>query len=75
VTTSVNALTPTPIAVEEKVLEDLRSAPTAGGLPWDLAFIARPREGGPGKAADLTATGDWDLIADSITGLAGKLEG
>jgi 2-haloacid dehalogenase len=51
---------------------DLAGARAAG---LATAFIARPQERGPGKAADHTATGDWDLIATSITGLAGKLGG
>jgi 2-haloacid dehalogenase len=34
------------------------------------AFIARPIEYGPHQASDLTASGDWDLTATSITDLA-----
>jgi 2-haloacid dehalogenase len=49
---------------------DLAGARSAG---LATAFIARPEEGGPGKAADLAATSDWDLIATSITDLARQL--
>ena len=49
---------------------DLAGARAAG---LATAFIARPDEGGPGKAADLTATADWDLVATSITDLAARL--
>ena len=44
---------------------------TAEGRAW--AFIARPAEYGPHQARDLTASGDWDLIATSITDLARRL--
>jgi 2-haloacid dehalogenase len=49
---------------------DLDGARAAG---LATAFIIRPREGGPGKAADLAPTADWDLVAPSITGLASQL--
>jgi 2-haloacid dehalogenase len=49
---------------------DLAGARAAG---LATAFIARPDEGGPGKAADLTPAADWDLAATSITDLAQKL--
>jgi 2-haloacid dehalogenase len=49
---------------------DLQGARTAG---LATAFIARPAEHGPHQASDLTATGDWDLTATSITDLARQL--
>ena len=49
---------------------DLDGARRAG---LATAFIARPAEYGPHQASDLTATGDWDLTANSITELAGQL--
>jgi 2-haloacid dehalogenase len=49
---------------------DLEGARTAG---LATAFIARPAEYGPHQAGDLTACGDWDLIATSITDLARQL--
>jgi 2-haloacid dehalogenase len=49
---------------------DLAGATTAG---LATAFIARPAEYGPHQASDLTACGDWDLIATSITDLARQL--
>jgi len=49
---------------------DLDGARRAG---LATAFIARPAEHGPHQASDLTATGDWDLTANSITELACQL--
>jgi 2-haloacid dehalogenase len=49
---------------------DLKGARRAGLV---TAFIARPTEYGPHQATDLTASDDWDLIAESITDLAGQL--
>jgi 2-haloacid dehalogenase len=48
---------------------DLEAARRAG---LATAFVARPAEHGPRQASDLTASDDWDLIATSITGLAGR---
>jgi 2-haloacid dehalogenase len=49
---------------------DLKAARRAG---LATAFIARPAEYGPHQASDLTACGDWDLTAMSITDLARQL--
>jgi 2-haloacid dehalogenase len=49
---------------------DLAGARRAG---LATAFVTRPAEYGPGQATDLTAAGDWDLTATSITELARKL--
>ena len=49
---------------------DLTGARKAG---LATAFIARPTECGPHQATDLTAAGDWDLTAESITDLASRL--
>jgi 2-haloacid dehalogenase len=49
---------------------DLAGARSAG---LATAFIARPDEGGPGRPADLAPASDWDLVATSITDLAGQL--
>jgi 2-haloacid dehalogenase len=49
---------------------DLEGARRAG---LATAFIARPTEYGPHQATDLTASGDWDLTAESITDLASQL--
>ncbi len=51
---------------------DLEAARRAG---LATAFVARPAEHGPRQASDLTASDDWDLVATSITGLAGQLRG
>ena len=50
---------------------DLAGARSAG---LATAFIARPDEGGPGKAADLAPASDWDLAATSVTDLARQLD-
>jgi 2-haloacid dehalogenase len=49
---------------------DLDAARRAG---LATAFVARPTEHGPGQTSDLAAAASWDLIATSITGLAGQL--
>jgi 2-haloacid dehalogenase len=49
---------------------DLEAARRAG---LATAFVARPAEYGPHQASDLTASGDWDLVAASITELARHL--
>ncbi|MCW2539963.1 MAG: haloacid dehalogenase [Frankiales bacterium] len=49
---------------------DLQGARDAG---LATAFVARPTEHGPGQTRDLTATSDWDAVADSITSLAVQL--
>jgi len=49
---------------------DLAAARAAG---LATAFILRPDEAGPGKAADLAPAADWDLVAPSLTGLASQL--
>jgi 2-haloacid dehalogenase len=49
---------------------DLEAARRAG---LATAFIARPAEYGPHQASDLTASGDWDQTANSITELARQL--
>jgi 2-haloacid dehalogenase len=49
---------------------DLAGARAAG---LATAFILRPGEGGPGKAANLAPAADWDLVATSLTDLASQL--
>ena len=49
---------------------DLTGARAAG---LATAFISRPAEYGPGSGHDATPVGDWDVVADSITGLASRL--
>ncbi len=50
--------------------EDLAAAKALG---FHTAFVARPTEHGPGQTIDLEATGDWDFVTDSMTGLADLL--
>ncbi len=45
----------------------------ASALGMRTAFIARPGEHGPGQTIDLEADGDWDVVADSMTGVADAL--
>ena len=51
---------------------DLEAARAAG---LKTGFIHRPREHGSGQTSDLSATSDWDVIADDIMDLAQKLTG
>lgn len=47
--------------------DDLKHARRHG---LKTAFVARPTEYGPDQDADLAADDDWDIIADSIEGVA-----
>jgi 2-haloacid dehalogenase len=49
---------------------DLAGARAAG---LATAFILRPDEGGPGKAANRAPAADWDLVVASLTDLARQL--
>ena len=49
---------------------DLAAARTLG---FRTAFICRPTEYGPNQAKDLNAESDWDIITDSMTGVADAL--
>jgi len=50
--------------------DDLEAARSFG---LKTAFIARPTEYGPDQKTDLKAEDDWDIIADSIEGVADAL--
>jgi 2-haloacid dehalogenase len=50
--------------------DDLEAARSFG---LKTAFIARPTEYGPNQKTDLKAEDDWDVIADSIEGVADAL--
>jgi len=50
--------------------DDLEAARSFG---LKTAFIARPTEYGPDQKTDLKAEDDWDVIADSIEGVADAL--
>jgi len=45
----------------------------AAALGFRTAFVARPREHGPGQTVDLAPTGDYDVVAESFIDLAEKL--
>lgn len=45
----------------------------ARGCGWRTAFVPRPTEHGPGQATDLHPAEDWDVIAEDMLDLAGKL--
>jgi 2-haloacid dehalogenase len=49
---------------------DLAAARAAG---LATGYVARPDENGPGQPGHRGATSDWDIVAASITELAGKL--
>lgn len=51
--------------------DDLAAAQILG---FRTAFIARPTEHGPEQSTDLEATDNWDVITDSMEGLANALE-
>ncbi|HXF53994.1 MAG TPA: haloacid dehalogenase type II [Hyphomicrobiaceae bacterium] len=50
--------------------DDLKAAAAVG---LRTAFVARPTEYGPRQRKDLSATGPWDVVADSIETLADAL--
>ncbi|MEL6423438.1 MAG: HAD hydrolase-like protein, partial [Pseudomonadota bacterium] len=50
--------------------DDLDSARALG---FRTAFIARPTEYGPHQVKDFAATSDWDVVADTMTGVADAL--
>jgi 2-haloacid dehalogenase len=50
--------------------EDLEAAKAAG---LRTVFVRRPYEHGPDQTTDLTATGRWDIIAESLTEAADAL--
>ena len=45
----------------------------ASRLGFRTAFVRRPTEHGPKQATDLTAAGNWDVVADDFVDLATKL--
>ncbi|HEY5856481.1 MAG TPA: haloacid dehalogenase type II [Aldersonia sp.] len=51
--------------------DDLAAAATVG---LRTGFVARPTEYGPAQTRDLAATGDWDIVADDIVGLAARFD-
>lgn len=49
---------------------DLQAAQAQGML---TAFVPRPREHGDGQRTDLTATGEWNIVAEDLDDLAAQL--
>jgi 2-haloacid dehalogenase len=45
----------------------------AAGCGLGTAFVARPTEYGPHQKRDFKAEQEWDVVADSFTGLAGAM--
>lgn len=50
--------------------DDLAAARTLG---YRTAFVCRPTEYGPHQTKDKTADSDWDVVADTMTGVADAL--
>lgn len=50
--------------------DDLAAATALG---FRTAFVCRPTEYGPKQSKDLEAEGDWDVITDTMTGVADAL--
>ncbi len=46
----------------------------AAKLGMRTAFVLRPNEFGPGQTTDLQAHADWDVVTDTMTGLADALD-
>jgi len=51
-----------------------RDLTAARNLGFHTAFICRPTEYGPLQDKDLRAESDWDIVADTMTGVADALE-
>ena len=45
----------------------------AAALGMRTAFVRRPAEHGPAQTTDLAPEGDWDVVADDLVELAGRL--
>lgn len=69
-TAEVLALRPGQIALVAAHNGDLAAARRCG---LRTAFIPRPTEHGPGQATDLRPEQDWDMVAEDLEDLAGKL--
>ena len=63
-------LTPNQCVMVAAHNDDLKAASALG---MRTAFVARPMEHGPAQTIDVKATGDWDVVTDSMQGLADKL--
>jgi 2-haloacid dehalogenase len=63
-------LDPGQVAMVAAHNEDLDAAQAAG---LRTVFIRRPHEHGPDQTTDLTATGPWDIITESLTDAADAL--
>ena len=51
--------------------EDLNAASALG---MHTAFVVRPTEHGSNQTRDLEATGQWDIVCDSMHGVADALK-
>lgn len=63
-------LSPSEVTMVAAHNDDLVAARTAG---LRTAFVARPSEYGPDQTNDLTATSDWDVIANDFNDLAAQV--
>ncbi len=70
-TAAILGLEPRQVMLVAAHNDDLAAA-AAQGLA--TAFVARPTEYGPHQTKDFRADRDWDVVADSFTGLADALQ-
>jgi 2-haloacid dehalogenase len=63
-------LPPEQVAMVAAHNEDLQAAQATG---LRTVFIRRPHEHGPDQTSDLAPTGDWDIVAESLTEAADAL--
>ena len=61
-------------AVNHSFQESAARQLAAASLGFHTAFVGRPSEYGPHQSKDFAAEHDFDLVADSFTDLAERLE-
>lgn len=69
-TVDILELAPHKVAMVAAHNSDLAAASEVG---LRTAFVLRPTEHGPGQSTDLTAEGDWDVVAEDFDDLAGQI--
>lgn len=69
-TVEILGLVPDQVAMVAAHNSDLAAAESVG---LRTAFVVRPTEYGPGQTTDLSAEGDWDVVAEDVEDLADQL--